>query len=282
MKRISIFALVLLIALTGMAKGYSSHYSSYRRLRWSFHAHGLVPNDLRYNPYAHGYGRTGLVPYWVRYSPYAHGIKHPSGLVNDYACSTRSMYYCPGDNHYYGGFCRWDSPPSRVVENTVEKRADAKQTRENHLAKIKAHKEELRQLAQARKQKRMLNRNNGKETIVAFLKDKNIDFRMSRLLSIAGKVLSADFILDDGHTVISYWDPAEIQALDHQAEHRRHVYQRYVNAWKDFCTDYQRAGGKIFQIVSSDREEILARLTHFDEAGESETTYAMAQGQPQP
>lgn len=280
MKRISIFALVLFMVVPSMTKGHSTYYSSYRRLRWSFHAHGLVPNDLRYNPHAHGYGRIGLVPYWVRYSPYAHGIKHPSGLVDDYACSTSSIYYCPGDIDIYRGSCSVDAHRSRAAEASGHTRADTKQKRENDLAKIKARREELRQLAQARKHERALNRSDGKATIAAYLKGKNIDFRMNRLLSIKGRVLSADFILGDGQTVISYWDPVEIQALDGQDKHKTLLYQNYVNSWKAFCVEHQRAGGEVFQIVSTDREEILARLMVCDKLSGPQTTYAMAQTEP--
>ena len=282
MKRISIFAIVLLLVVTSLTDG-QTHYrgSWYPRVRWSMHAHGLVPNDLRYSPYAHTYSHSGLVPYWVRYSPYAHTYQHPSGLVNDYACSMRSVYYCP-DEIIYRGSCGMDSNQSRAAEDSDSKIVDTKQTRENHIAKIKARREEFRLLAQSRKQERLSNRNDNKETIIAYFKGKNIDFRMGRLLSIEGKVLSADFILGDGHTVISYWDPVEIQALARQAEHRRLLYQNYVNSWKDFCMTFQQAGGEIFQIVSTDRDEILAQLTRCDELKETQTTYAMAQTEPIP
>ncbi|MFC1635411.1 hypothetical protein ACFL5Z_11260 [Planctomycetota bacterium] len=282
MKRISIFAIVLLLVVTDISAGHARYRGSwYRRLRWSIHTHGLVPNDLYYSPYAHGYGRSGLVPYWVRYSPYAHGIKHPSGLVNDYACSTGSVYYCP-DKAIYRGSCSMDVHLNRAPEDSSHQSTGIKQTRENYLAQIQARKEELRQLAQARKQERALNRNQGKETIVAYLKGNNIDFRMSRLLSIEGKVLSTDFVLDDGQTVISYWDPKEIKALTGQAEHKTLLYRNYVNSWKDFCMEYQQAGGHIFQIVSTDREEILAKLNLCDKLGGTQTTYAVAQTKLQP
>lgn len=282
MKRISIFAIVLLLVITDISVGHARYRgSSYRRLRWSFHAHGLVSNEFYYSPYAHGYGRTGLVPYWIRYSPYAHGIKNPSGLVDDYAFSAGSVHYYP-EKAIYRGFCPMNLHLNRAVEDSDHQSVDTKQTRENYLAKIKARKKQLRQLAQARKQERALNRSQGKETIVAYLKDNNIDFRMNRLLSIEGKVLSADFVLGDGQTVISYWDPAEIQAIDEQAEHKTLLYRNYVNSWKDFCAQYQQVGGNIFQIVSADREEILARLNLCDELGQTQTTYAMAQAKTGP
>lgn len=282
MKRISVFAIALLLVAAGQAAG-RIHYRGYwyPRVHWSIHAHGLVPNDLRYSPYAHTYGHSGLVPDWVHYSPYAHTYQHPSGLVNDYACSMTSTYYCP-ENIIYRGSCGIDSNCRRAIEDSGRTITGTKQTRENDLAKISGQREELRKLAQARKQEHLANRSIGKQTIVAYLKDKNIEFRMSRLLSIEGKVLCADFILGDGRTVLSYWDPGEIQALARQAEHRMLLYQDYVNAWKDFCTEYQRGGGEIFQIVSSDREEILAKLTTWDEPGQTQTTYAMAQTEPRP
>ena len=282
MKRISIFTLVFIVAVSSLTMGHSPYYFRHRRVHWSFHAHGLVPGDLRYNPHAHGYGRTGLVPYWVRYSPYAHGVKHPSGLVDDYAGFPSSIYYCPENTNIYRGSCSMDSNRSLTVEDSTQKNADIKQDRENHLAKIKARREELRQLAQARKKEYLANRSVGKETIVAYLKGRNIDFRMNRLLSMEGKVLSTDFILGDGKTVISYWDPVEIEALDRQAEHKMLRYQNYVDSWKSFCTEYQRTGGNIFQIVSTDREEILARLTLCDALSETQTTYATAQTRPRP
>jgi hypothetical protein len=278
MKRISILVIVLWLVGTSITMG-SVHYRGpwHRRVRWSMHAHGLVPNNLYYSPHAHGYGRTGLVPYWVRYSPYAHGIKHPSGLVDDYACSTSSIPYCPGDIYVYRGCCQTNSARSRAVQEFCNYSVSTQQARQHHLAEVKARREELRRLAQSRKQERLANRSDGKEAIVAYLKDQNIDFRMNRLLSVEGKVLSADFTLGDGCTVISYWDPEEIQALDQQAEHKRLLYENYVNAWKDFSLKHQQAGGKIFQIVSADQEEVLARLIQLDEFENAQTTYAMAQ-----
>lgn len=277
MKRISIFTILLLLAVTSVTMGNVHNRDSwYPRLHWSMYAHGLVPNDLYYSPYAQGYGRSGLIPYWVRYSPYAHGIKNPSGLVNDYACSPRSINYYPSDFYFYRGSCEMSFNRSRAVDKSCAYSVNTKQARMNQLAEVKAHREELRRLAQSRKQMRLDNNSNGKEAIVAYLKDNKIDFRMNRLLSIEGKVLSADFILGDGQTVISYWDPEQIHALDQQGEYRMQLYQNYVNSWKDFSLKYQQAGGKIFQIVSADREEVLAQLAQLSEFENAQTTYAMA------
>lgn len=282
MKRISLFAIVLLLMTTGITTGRGHYHGSwYPRVRWSIYAHGLVPNHLRYSFYAHNYGHSGLVPRWVRYSPYAHSYNHRSGLVNDYAFCTDSIYYDP-DSGTYKGASEINSDCSHAIQDTASKMAEIKQTRQNQIAKIKARREEIQQLAQSRKLKRLSNRSDGKETIIAYLKDNHIDFRMNRLLSMEGKVLSADFILGDGRKVISFWDPVEIGALSQQAEHRILTYQKYVNSWKDFCAKYQQAGGEIVQIVSADKEEILAQLTSRDEISETQTTYAMTQTNPQP
>jgi len=283
MKRISVFTVVLSIAATGIANGHSYHYySSRRRVRWSMHAHALVPSDLRYSPYAHKYGHSGLVPYWVRYSPYAYGNKHRSGLVNDYACSTSSVYYCPDDILYRGSCWIGRNRGRAVTDSRNDNGSDTRHTRKNHVAQVKARREQLRQLAQSRKQQRLANRSHGKETIAQYLRSKNIDFRTNRQLLIEGKTLSVDFILGDGRAIITYWDPVEIQALDGQAEHRKLLYQNHVKSWKDFCAEYQRAGGKIVQIVSTDGEDILAKLTLCDELNDVQKTYAMAPMQPQP
>ncbi|MEJ2704166.1 MAG: hypothetical protein P8Z79_17160 [Sedimentisphaerales bacterium] len=283
MKRTSIFAIALSLALAGMTKGNGYYHGPYRPdVRWSFVAHRLVPNDLVYSPYAHSYYNDGLVPYWVHYSPYAHGINHPSGLVNAYACSINSVYYYPGRRNVYGsplyggygGYCADD--------DSGDKSPDPIQARKDYLAKVKARREQLHRLAQARKQQRLANRSDGKEAIVTYLKENGVDFRMNRLLSMEGKVLSADFTLGDGRTVISFWDPAQIEALDQQGKTRMLVYQRYVESWKDFCAKYQAEGGRILQIVSADREEVLAQLTLSDVLSDTQTVYAMAQTQPRP
>jgi hypothetical protein len=282
MKRISIFALVLLLATTGITSGWGYYNgSSYPRVRWSFYAHGLVPNYLRYSPYAHTYGHSGLVPYWVRYSPYAHTYNHPSGLVNDYAFCMDEIYYYP-DYGICKGAPETRSDCSHAVKETARTMAEAKQSRENQIATIKAQREQIQQLAQRLKRERLANESIGEETIIAYLKDHNIDFRMNRSLSIENKVLSADFILGDGQKVISFWDPTRIKALGQQAEYKLLAYQNYVNSWKDFCVKYQQAGGKIYQIASDDRKEILAQLKECTELSGTLTTYAIAQAELKP
>jgi hypothetical protein len=57
---------------------------------------------------------------------------------------------------------------------------------------------------------------------------------------------------------------------------RKRAYENYLESWKAFCRQYQQAGGTIYQIVSADSDEILAKLTLCNELNGEEKTYAMA------
>jgi len=117
----------------------------------------------------------------------------------------------------------------------------------------------------------------GNQIVAAYLRSKNIDFTMNRLLQIEGKTISADFQLTDRNVIVKYWDPVAILALDHQAQYRKLAYENYLKSWKDFCGQYQRAGGKIYSIVSADSAEILAKLADCSDLNGQVTTYALAQ-----
>ena len=281
MKRISILAAAILLVAISVTEGYSSYWGGSTwdyRVRWSIYTQSLVPGDVHYSPYAYNYGHSGLVPYWVRYSPYAFSYEHPSGLVSDYASSpssTRYIYYLPYDGgykdpgwvvHYGGG-----------ASDCVNQGSRSGQTRESYADKVKARSERVRQLAESSRQERTTRENGGSQIIAAYLKSKNIEFRTNRLLQIEGKTISADFLLTGRNIIIKYWDPVEILSLDRQAEYRKRAYENYLESWKEFCGQYQQAGGTIYQIVSADSDEILAKLTLCNELNGQERIYALAQ-----
>ena len=117
MKRISLFAIVMLTIVPGLTKARFYDYSSVRyRTRWSPYAfsnkssglisghysyspyafthksNGLIHRDVRYSPYAFSHKSSGLIRDNVGYSPYAFNYKH-SGLIAD--TDYRSRYrYC--------------------------------------------------------------------------------------------------------------------------------------------------------------------------------------------
>lgn len=281
MKRISILAAVILMAAISATEGHSYYWGGGTfdyRVRWSIYTQSLVPGDVHYSPYAYRYGHSGLVPYWVRYSPYAFNYEHPSGLVNDYASSpssTKCIYYLPQD-----GRCTdsgWAVQYGSGVVDCGPRVSGPEQAGVHYAQKVGARRQRIRQLAASRRQERATRESDGGRLIAAYLASRNIEFRTDRLLQIEGKTISADFLLPDGNVLIKYWDPVEILALGQQAEHRKLAYETYLESWKGFCSEYQRAGGKIYQIISADSDEILAKLTDCDELNGQERVYALAQ-----
>ncbi|UCC98870.1 MAG: hypothetical protein JSW66_03055 [Phycisphaerales bacterium] len=278
MKRISIVAAILLMGATGLTKAHSFYWGRGHwdhRVRWSVYTHSLVPGDLYYSPYAYRNGHSGLVPYWVRYSPYAFGTNHSSGLVNDHASSISSIYYVP-DGRRYADSIRIVHAGRRDGLH-CSSRADVHQKPASYAQMVEARRNQIRQLAKSGRRERATGETGGSQIIAAYLKSKNIDFRTNRLLQIAGKTISVDFLLTDRNVMVKYWDPIEILALDQQAEYRKRAYEDYLESWKDFCGQYQRAGGTVYSIISADSGEILAGLTDCSELNGEERTYALAQ-----
>ncbi|HUV66755.1 MAG TPA: hypothetical protein VMW24_22900 [Sedimentisphaerales bacterium] len=280
MKRISFIVLAALFVASGAAEAHDYYsYSGYdcNHVRWSIYTHSLVPGDLYYSPYAYSYGQSGLVPYWVRYSPYAFGLNHPSGLVNDYVSSpisANSIYYYP-EGHRSSGWSAYDYGTAYHGDNTGSK---AGQRQASYAAHIQARRDRLRERQQASQERTMAAGSGGDQIVAAYLRSKNIDFTMNRLFQIGSKTISADFQLTDRNIIVKYWDPVEILALDQQAQYRKLAYENYLKSWKDFCGQYQRAGGTVYSVVSADSAEILAKLTDCTELNGEVTTYALAQG----
>jgi len=257
MKRISILAIVMLTIAPAVTKARSYCPARYR-VRWSPYASGLISGDVYYSPYAYQYGHSGLVPGNFRYSPYAYGYKR-SGLVADpwgeFAYYPSTIYY---DNCHYGSVA--DCGAHRSSDALSHNLSSLNTMQDSYEQKLEARKENLRRLRESRQEKYIMRAKDGKEIISAYLKIKDIDFRTNRILQIENKTISVDFLLKDRNIIIKYWNPVEILSLEKQADYRRDFYKRYLESWKDFCEKYQRAGGKIYQIISADIEEIIAKL----------------------
>lgn len=290
MKRISISAIMLLVIAVCVAEarpvddgfGFGYDYNRYRT-RWSIYAHGLISGVVYYSPYVVGHGRTGLVEGYARYSPYAFGHGH-SGLVEDYggAYGVYSYGYAPGCynvvHHYV--------PVSRSCKSTDTSHGYGKT---NQLQAAKSRRETLEELkarrtamAEARKKREAIRANDGKTIIAAYLKGNDIPFRTTRILSIEGRTVSVDFLLNDGKTIIKYWNPAEIPSKDTQHQLQRKFFERYVESWKVARDEHLEAGGSIYQVISSEREEILAKLPQLPDRNGNEKVYASAQGESKP
>ncbi|MEA3226446.1 MAG: hypothetical protein U9Q07_10895 [Planctomycetota bacterium] len=282
MKRISISAIVLLVVAAGAAQarhvygyGYWHGYSANRnRVRWSIYKHGLISGDVYYSPYAHRQGSSGLVDGDVRYSPYAFG-HGKSGLVIDGGGS-----FCSGVNAVrYSVLAHSVAPGCSAHPRSSHSHRYANQA-ESRKQTVEARRARRIELAQARREKNAIRANDGKEIIAGYLRDKNIDFRTTRILSIEGKIVSVDFLLNDGSTILKYWNPEEILSLGRQGR-RKKFYDKYVESWSDSCAEHLRAGGKIHQIISSDADEILAKLPLCPDLNGTEKVYALA-AEPHP
>ncbi len=279
MKRISFIVLATLFVTSGAAEAYSVYRYpgyDYGRVRWSMYTFSLIPGDLYYSPYAYGSDQSGLVPTWVRYSPYAFGLDHPSGLVNDFAISQSSIYYDP--QRYVYTSPGWNAHDYGVMFHGGSGGSSANQRPASYAACVQARKDRLKERQQARQEEKTTAGSGGDQIVAAYLKSKNIDFRMNRALQIAGKTISADFELTGRNATIKYWDPVAILALDQQAPYRKRAYESYLQSWKDYSGQYQLAGGKIYSIISADSGQILAKLAECSDLQGAARTYAMAQG----
>lgn len=279
MKRISLFAIVILTIAPGVTKAYIYDYGSFRyRTRWSPYAFshkcsGLVSGYLRYSPYAFSHKNpSGLVDRDFRYSPYAFSHKH-SGLIHENAGYSpyAFSYKHPGlvaDTGYRACY-RTCYAPVMVVHSvhnwpcTVSRKHSepSDQTKNSYEEKLMARRERIKQAKDSRKQINMAKENDGKEIICRYLKSRNIDdFEMIGILKITNKTVNVNFLLRDKNIIITYWDLDEVQSLLQQPGYKRNYYERHEQQWKNLCTKYIQTGGKVYLITSADAKEILAKL----------------------
>jgi len=282
MKRISLFAIVILTIAPGVTKAYiyDYGYGSYRyRTRWSPYAFshkrsGLVSGNLRYSPYAFSHKNpSGLVDWDFRYSPYAFSHKNPSGLIHENAGYSpyAFSYKHPGlvaDTGYRASY-RTCYAPIMVVHSVQNwpyavsrKHSESPdQMKNSYEEKLIARRERIKQLRDSRKQINMAKENDGKEIIYRYLKSRNIDdFETKGLLKINNKTVNVNFLLRDKNIMITYWDLDEVQSLLQQPGYKRNYYERHEQQWKNLCTKYIQTGGKVYLITSADAKEILAKL----------------------
>jgi hypothetical protein len=282
MKRISVYATIILVIVTGAIHASEYHYSTQYRVRWSPYTHSLVCGDVKYSPYVFGhggsgvtygriyyspyakrYGNTGLVYDNVRYSPYAFGLKSSGLIAEPWGECCSSPYLRP-----YG-----NAGPCVVVYNKIYQpsRSSTKSGPEVYLnakkeyrAKKAAREANLEMLKQRRAHHVEKKKLNAEDVIAAFLTLKNINYRTNRILSVNNKLVSIDFMLP-GRIIIKYWNPEEILALKRQKNSGILYYDSYMESYKNFASEYLSDGGRIYQIATADNKEILKKLFELDE-----------------
>jgi hypothetical protein len=261
MKRISIFIMAIAIFIPNVAEGrfyvpirYRIRYSPYV---FDYHHSGLISGCIRYSPYAFGIKSSGLVHENIRYSPYAFGIHH-SGLILDYgSCYWRPYYIQHVPCHQISAGC---NTASNLQTCRDKKTGCFHQTQNFSLKNSQARKEKIRALKESRKEINMLRANDAKEIISNYLKSKNIDFRTDNLFRINNETLSANFLLKDKSMVIKYWNPEDIQYIEEQNDYKKTMYNKYKKEWDQFSQKHEQTGGKVYQIISADKAEILSKL----------------------
>ena len=266
MKRISMFAVILLVLAASICQGRPWCSSRYRT-RWSVYKHGLVSGDVYYNPYAYEYGRTGLVSGNVRYSPYAFDYEH-SGLIYEPYCAGGFNYlfvrHYDVDREPYDAVRELKWPSSKY---SAKASSGAKVCSKNRVKSCPSNLSSLTsgRISAARSIRSEDLKKDGDIVISQYLKGKNIEFKPDNYLRVDGRTVSATFLLKDKDVIIKYWDPELIDQLESKEEYKKINYVQYLNKWNEFWCKYQQAGGKVCQIISSDRNRIIADLEHSSE-----------------
>jgi len=255
MKRILILATMVLIGVSPAAWARERcYYTTLGRIRYSPYAfrfghNGLIPDTLRYSPYA-----GGLVHETMRYSPYAFDFRH-NGLI-----SSIGGYYGP----MLGGVYSYDMAlRSQLVNALGELTQSIRQLQGNrHGAALRniGHTQYSRSPVRITPlrdathvdQYRLVSRHL-KETMPG-------QYRITRLLRIDGETVSFDVVLKHNNTMIKYWNPKKIESLRAQNGRRQKVLNRYMQTWARFGNEHEMKGGDIYHISSNDSEQVIARL----------------------
>ena len=276
MKRISLFAIVMLMIVPSLTKARFYNSTSVRyRTRWSPYAFtnktsGLISGNYEYSPYALTRKSNGLIRRDVRYSPYAFTHK-TSGLIrDDVGYSPYAFNYNHSglvDNTDYRSRYRICRPPVVIaVDNaSCSRRYSSRSSDKTNITYQQlptSRRERLQAQMDSKKQTKTAKQQDSKDIICRYLKSRNIDgFKMTGMLSIEGRVVNVNFQLKDKNIMITYWDLDEVQSLLQQPGYRRTYLERHEKEWKNLCSKYTQAGGKIYPITSADEKEILAKLT---------------------
>lgn len=264
MKRISTLILALVVFLPAVAQGYYGYHVPLRyRTRYSPYAFshkyrsGLIDGDLRYHPYAFGQHSSGLVPYWFRYHPYVFGHENPSGLISDY---WHSSYYRCAPEYEHCGSAERAAPCSADTVNDEAAELLFYKMRQKYEENLNARMERVGQLKKHRQEANATSDIDGGEIIHQYLKSKNINFQMNRILRVDNKRLSVDFLLKNRNTLIRYCDPKGMERLARDSGCNARLCERYRQMCSDFSEEFEQKGGKIYQIVSASAQEILDKL----------------------
>jgi hypothetical protein len=255
MKRILILVTVVLSCVAPSAWARSRcYYSTRGYIRYSPYAfrfghNGLIPETLRYSPYA-----GGLVHETVRYSPYAFNAYH-NGLISDAA-----GHYIPMVGNVY----LQDMALRHQLLNAMGQLTQSVQQLQGNRYNVALRKPGHASYARSRvltpqreparpDQQRLVSRHL-QETIPG-------QYRITRVLRIDNETISFDVVLKQGNSLIKYWNPEKIESLRAQKGRKQKFLDRYVQTWARFANEHERKGGAIYHISSNDSDQVIAKLT---------------------
>jgi hypothetical protein len=257
MKRISLLASVVCLFMAMNAQAWYGNYTPLRyRVHYSpyafgYHHSGLVPGCTRYNMVAMDRHHSGLVSEWVRYSPYAFGLGH-NGLIHDYAgcgstdvvaydlersprihtgaktCANGNGGVAAGIRSYASREVSWRSPSgqvTRVIDGDRPSRLDQRTVIE---ATLKEHYPG--------------------------------NFQYTRPFKINREYATFDILIDDGRTLVKYWNPGMIAELRAEGGTMGKRFENYLETWAKACNEHEDAGGKVVHIASNDADQVVRSL----------------------
>jgi len=210
--------------------------SNCNRTRWSPYTQSLVSGRLKYSPYALSYGSLGLVDRDMEYSPYAFEYGK-SGLIPKYG------YSCSR------------STTLNIITNGRVRIANSSKPAQSYKEKAEARKRAIEAQKKRRDEIKELRKNDGRDIIRAYLKERNIIFVEYQGLSFRNRTVSISFVLEG--KLIKYWNPEVIEVLRKEKDF---IYNSYLEKWEKFQKLYKEEVGPIYTITSTEKEDTIRKL----------------------
>lgn len=260
MRRVSIgiSLLMLMPAITqadyDVPLDYRVQFSPYA---FSYHSNGLVPGGFRYNPYAFSRSTSGLVFKGVRYNPYAFNYAD-TGLIVDYYYWWPMPCYvpCPQQQVYR----ERDNIPASYNGNTPPPSSNVRPSYSYSMSRTVQQGTTNGVSAPAAKPEQT-GHDDPLIVIKQHLRDRGFsNVSINRILRVDGKLVSADFLLQDQNLLIKYWDLRQIESMDAKADLKQKMLEKYRKDWAIYAEQYKQSGGKIYTVEVSDREGITLVL----------------------
>lgn len=276
MKRISTLAVFGCLLCATTAHAWRHYRPFHHRVRYSpyafgTHRSGLIPGCTRYSVHAVGHKGSGLVADWVRYTPYALGTR-TNGLIVDYAGCGYGCIDGLADRTVWPVNLNGEVPCSQG-KGVRETKCQTRTLRASSPQSLQRTRSATHVTGWDRHP-----RHNHRQVIHDYLRQRcPNDYRFTRLFKVDREYATFDVVLDDGKVIVKYWNPGMIAEMKSRNPHMAKRYDRYVLSWMKTCLDHEARGGKVYHIMSTDTDRILAKLSQaLDETYPAKQLYCKA------